>query len=92
MFSENPERIFKEKRFSPNYKVLNLNDSHIVPLEDLYEENVSKKQDYPNGKTIYFRALTPNEEAFLNKNNSLVFKPFFLLIALLTFNTILISR
>ncbi|XKL66013.1 hypothetical protein PGB90_009433 [Kerria lacca] len=45
---ENPERIFKEKRFSPNYKVLNLNDSHIVPLEDLYEENVSKKQDYPN--------------------------------------------
>lgn len=68
MFTENPERIIKEKQFLKNYTVLNLNDSHIVPLEDLYERIDIKSEDDEHGKKISFRA--ENEEVYSNQDSN----------------------
>lgn len=67
MFAENPDRIFKEKRFLKD-TVLRLNESHTVPLPDSFNEYYEiKSQDDSNGKRIHFRAR--NEDELSNNSN-----------------------
>lgn len=67
MFTENPEQIIKEKRFSKNYTVLTLNDSHVIPLEEVYETIHIKSEDDQTGKQIL---RVENESIHSNPNNS----------------------
>lgn len=68
MFTENPERIIKERQIFENYTVLTLNNSHVVPLEDLYETIGKINDQTENGNKISFVAETIDE--FINQETS----------------------
>lgn len=90
MFAENPDRIFKEKRFSQNYTVLNYNDSHIVPLQDLLEQNDFKSLDFNSNTIINYRAINMDDSSDTNQAKTL--KYHFLFSFLLTLLTVVFFK